>query len=77
MNPEEFEEEAERIKLRRRLKPHHLANLDFTVRQVKKRGSATSLDEYYLKIVGVPCAYGWFGPPKPKNSKLVQGGLFD
>jgi hypothetical protein len=72
MTPGEYSERARVIVRARILTPHQVADLRLQVALVAARGQSTSLDDYYLDIVGVP-------PPPPfimPRRKPKQGGLF-
>lgn len=57
---------------RETLRPHELGDLRLYRRVVIREGKVTSLDEYFLKIIGVP----WFGYykqiPRLPNSRKAK-----
>jgi hypothetical protein len=70
MTPSEYRAQANLIKATRSLRPHELGDLETQCCVVESFGKSRELDDFYLKIVGVP-ASGVLVRPKPK-----QLGLF-
>jgi hypothetical protein len=68
MTPDEFIQRTYEIEVEREatLKPHQLGDLRTYRKVVRREGKVTSLDEYFLTIIGVPM-YGYFGPTPPRR----------